>query len=200
MWHTLSINEVQRKLRTNISKGITEEEAKKRREKYGENKLQEQKKESLFKRFIKQFNDFMIIILIIAAIISAVIAKVEGSNDYIDSIIIIAIVILNSIMGVVQEAKAEKSIEALKNMSAVEQMNYVEKLIKNMKKSAGYSDSATLDAGTLYALIFLPAYANKEVLASKGDKYYASNKGLDTNKDGKITKADLANRLKNYYA
>ena len=46
MWHTLSINEVQRKLRTNISKGITEEEAKKRREKYGENKLQEQKKES----------------------------------------------------------------------------------------------------------------------------------------------------------
>ena len=111
MWHTLSINEVQRKLRTNISKGITEEEAKKRREKYGENKLQEQKKESLFKRFIKQFNDFMIIILIIAAIISAVIAKVEGSNDYIDSIIIIAIVILNSIMGVVQEAKAEKSVK-----------------------------------------------------------------------------------------
>ena len=92
------------------------------------------------------------------------------------------------------------STAALKNMSAVEQMNYVEKLIKNMKKSAGYSDSATLDAGTLYALIFLPAYANKEVLASKGDKYYASNKGLDTNKDGKITKADLANRLKNYYA
>ena len=118
MWHTLSINEVQRKLRTNISKGITEEEAQKRREKYGENKLQEQKKESLFKRFIKQFNDFMIIILIIAAIISAVIAKVEGSNDYIDSIIIIAIVILNSIMGVVQEAKAEKSLEALKKMSA----------------------------------------------------------------------------------
>lgn len=118
MWHTLSINEVQRKLRTNISKGITEEEAKKRREKYGENKLQEQKKESLFKRFIKQFNDFMIIILIIAAIISAVIAKVEGSNDYIDSIIIIAIVILNSIMGVIQEAKAEKSLEALKKMSA----------------------------------------------------------------------------------
>ena len=91
------------------------------------------------------------------------------------------------------------STAALKNMSAVEQMNYVEKLIKNMKKSAGYSDSATLDAGTLYALIFLPAYANKEVLASKGDKYYAGNKGLDTNKDGKITKADLANRLKNYY-
>ena len=118
MWHTLSINEVQRKLRTNISKGITEEEAKKRREKYGENKLQEQKKEGLLKRFIKQFNDFMIIILIIAAIISAVIAKVEGSNDYIDSVIIIAIVILNSIMGVVQEAKAEKSLEALKKMSA----------------------------------------------------------------------------------
>lgn len=56
----------------------------------------------------------MIIILIIAAIISAVVAKMQGSNDYIDSVIIIAIVVLNSIMGVIQEAKAEKSLEALK--------------------------------------------------------------------------------------
>ena len=60
----------------------------------------------------------MIIILIIAAIISAVVAKMQGSNDYIDSVIIIAIVVLNSIMGVIQEAKAEKSLEALKKMSA----------------------------------------------------------------------------------
>lgn len=95
-----------------------QDEVEKRRDKYGENKLDEQKKESLLKRFIKQFNDFMIIILLIAAIISAFIAKVEGTGDYIDSIIIIAIVVLNSIMGLVQEAKAEKSLEALKQMSA----------------------------------------------------------------------------------
>lgn len=118
MWHSIELSKIQRKLKTNIYEGLSEEEAKKRKEKYGENKLQEQKKDSLLKRFIKQFNDFMIIILIIAAIISAVVAKMQGSNDYIDSVIIIAIVVLNSIMGVIQEAKAEKSLEALKKMSA----------------------------------------------------------------------------------
>ncbi len=118
MWHSIELKEIQRKLKTNIYEGLSEEEAKKRKEKYGENKLQEQKKDSILKRFIKQFNDFMIIILIIAAIISAVVAKMQGSNDYIDSVIIIAIVVLNSIMGVIQETKAEKSLEALKKMSA----------------------------------------------------------------------------------
>ncbi len=85
---------------------------------FGLNKLDEKKKESIFVKFIKQFNDFMIIILIIASIISAVVAKLEGSNDYFDSIIIIAIVIFNAIMGLVQESKAEKSLEALKKMTA----------------------------------------------------------------------------------
>ena len=90
----------------------------KRFSKFGENKLEDKKKESLVIRFIKQFNDFMIIILIIASIISAIVAKLEGSNDYMDSIIIVAIVVFNAIMGLVQEAKAEKSIEALKKMTA----------------------------------------------------------------------------------
>ena len=71
----------------------------------------------MFIKFIKQFNDFMIIILILASIVSAGISYIQGENDYIDSIIIIAIVILNAIMGVVQESKAEKSIEALKEMT-----------------------------------------------------------------------------------
>ena len=80
-------------------------------------KIKEKKKESLFIRFVKQFNDFMIITLIIAAIISAAIAKITGNGDYIDSIIIIVIVIFNALMGLIQEAKAEKSLEALKKMS-----------------------------------------------------------------------------------
>ena len=62
----------------------------------GKNKLQEKKKESIFVKFIKQFNDFMIIILIIASIISAVVSKMQGENDYVDSVIIIAIVIFNA--------------------------------------------------------------------------------------------------------
>ncbi|MBR2786542.1 MAG: HAD-IC family P-type ATPase, partial [Clostridia bacterium] len=117
MWHTLNLSEVKQKLKTNYQYGLTNEEIDKRFREYGENKLEDKPSESLVVRFFKQFNDFMIIILIIAAIVSAVIEKWQGSNDYIDSIIIIGIVVFNAMMGVIQEAKAEKSIEALKEMT-----------------------------------------------------------------------------------
>ena len=117
MWHTYDIGNLIYKLKSNLLYGISNEEAQKRLEKYGKNKIEDKKKESIFIKFIKQFNDIMIIILIISAIVSAAVAKLEGSGDYIDSIIIISIVILNAIMGTVQEAKAEKSIDALKKMS-----------------------------------------------------------------------------------
>ena len=110
MWQTLRKEEALRKLGTNEKQGLTDEEIKERQQKYGKNKLQEKKKESVLIKFIKQFNDFMIIILIIASIISAVISKMKGENDYVDSIIIIGIVVFNALMGVIQEAKAEKSI------------------------------------------------------------------------------------------
>lgn len=118
MWQTISIKETCERLKTNLINGLTKEEVDERIKKYGENKLTEKKKESMLVKFVKQFNDFMIIILIIAAVISAIMSYVEGSNDYLDSIIIIFIVVLNAIMGVVQESKAEKSLEALKKMSA----------------------------------------------------------------------------------
>ena len=118
MWHTKEIEETRRNLRTNLEIGLTEEEASERLEKNGPNKLQDKKKESIIIKFIKQFNDFMIIILIIASGISAVMAYLEGTGDYFDSIIIIAIVVFNAIMGLIQEAKAEKSLEALKKMSS----------------------------------------------------------------------------------
>ena len=117
MWETLRKEEVIKKLKTNPKNGLNEEEVVFRRNKYGKNKLDDKPKESLLVKFLKQFNDFMIIILIIASIISAGISYFQGENDYIDSIIIIAIVILNALMGVVQEAKAEKSIEALQEMT-----------------------------------------------------------------------------------
>lgn len=117
MWHTYDIGNLIYKLKSNLLYGISNEEAQKRLEKYGKNKIEDKKKESIFVKFIKQFNDIMIIILIISAIVSAAVAKLEGNGDYIDSIIIISIVILNAIMGTVQEAKAEKSIDALKKMS-----------------------------------------------------------------------------------
>ena len=118
MWQKLTIEEVRKKLRTNISKGLTKDEVERRKEKYGSNVLIQKKKASVFVRFINQFKDFMIIVLLIAAIVSAILSYIEGNNEYVDSIIIVVIVVLNAILGVIQESKAEKSIEALKKMSA----------------------------------------------------------------------------------
>lgn len=118
MWHSCSVEEIAKNLKTNINIGLSDDEAQKRFERYGPNNLKEKKKESIFVKFIKQFNDFMIITLIIAAIVSAVVSKLNGEADYIDSIIIVAIVVFNAIMGLVQEQKAEKSLEALKKMTA----------------------------------------------------------------------------------
>ena len=118
MWQSLNLSEVKQKLKTNYQYGLTNEEVDRRFQKYGENKLEDKPKEKLIVKFFKQFNDFMIIILIIAAIVSAIIEVMQGSDDFLDSIIIIAIVIFNAVMGIVQEAKAEKSLEALKKMTA----------------------------------------------------------------------------------
>lgn len=118
MWYTMSLGEVLKKLKSDLNTGLDENKIEEIRKIYGENKLTEKKKENIIIKFIKQFNDFMIIILIIASIISAVMSYLEGKNDYLDSIIIILIVVVNAIMGVIQEAKAEKSLEALKKMSA----------------------------------------------------------------------------------
>lgn len=118
MWHTKNIKEIEKELRTNIKTGLGDKDVQIRQDEFGKNKIEEGKKESLLVKFINQFKDFMIIILIIAAIISAVVSSLEGTGDYFDSIIIIAIVLFNGLMGLIQEAKAEKSIEALKKMSA----------------------------------------------------------------------------------
>lgn len=129
MWQTLKKDEILKSLGTNEKNGLQYEQVKKRQNEYGKNKLKEKKKESLFIKFLKQFNDFMIIILIIASIISAIVSKMQGENDYVDSIIIIGIVIFNALMGVIQEAKAEKSIEALKKMTP-----QIAKVIRDGKK------------------------------------------------------------------
>lgn len=86
--------------------------------------------------------------------------------------------------------------EKLKNMTAVEQLDYVEKYLEKQKKAAGFSNDEQLSAGELYALVFLPGRANRSVLTSQGEKYYSWNKGLDRNKDGKITVAELDTRVK----
>lgn len=117
MWETMRKEEIIQILRTHEGQGLQECDAEERQKQYGKNKLEDKPKESIIIRFLKQFNDFMIIILILASVVSALVSKMQGENGYVDSIIIIAIVILNAIMGVIQEAKAEKSIEALQKMT-----------------------------------------------------------------------------------
>ncbi len=117
MWHTISVFDTMKKLNTNLSYGLSSKEANKRQKEYGLNKLDEGKKKSIVVKFIEQFKDFMIIILLIAAVISALMSYIEKTNEYMDSVIIIAIVVFNAIMGLIQEAKAEKSLEALKKLS-----------------------------------------------------------------------------------
>lgn len=117
-WHKLGTNEVLNKLEVSRDKGLNAKEAKNRLNKYGENKLLENKKKNIIIKFLEQFKDFMVIILLIAAVISFITSIIEENSDYIDSVIILIIVIVNAIIGVIQENKAEKAIDALKKLSA----------------------------------------------------------------------------------
>ena len=87
------------------------------------------------------------------------------------------------------------STEEILNMSATEQLVYVVKYFKIHKKIAGFKPNARLDAADLYALTFLPGRAKREILTDSSEKYYKHNKGLDLDRDGKITKTELAARI-----
>lgn len=88
------------------------------------------------------------------------------------------------------------TVDAIRNMSAIEQLDYVEKYLAKAKKIR-FGSREKLDAGELYALTYLPARANRNVLATSNEKYYKWNKGLDLNGDGRITKQELAQRVEN---
>lgn len=118
-YYCTPLDDVLKETATDAKVGLTLNEAKLRLEKNGENRLKEKKKKSLASRFFDQFKDVMIIILIIAAIISFGVIVVEKNwGELFEPALILIIVILNAIMGVYQEGKAEKALEALKNMSA----------------------------------------------------------------------------------
>ncbi len=129
-WFNQTISEVEQSLETNLKTGLTFEQVKERQEKHGLNELKEQKKKTLFQKFLAQFKDFSIIILIIAAIISGVVGVAEGEG-IVDTIVILVVVIVNAVIGVAQESKAEKSLEALQKLSS-----HAAKVIRNGKTEA----------------------------------------------------------------
>ncbi len=109
-----SSTEVVELLQSNVKDGLTAEQVFASREKHGLNELQENKKEPWIVKFLKQFADVLIIILLIAAVVSLIV----DPHEWVESLVIFVVVLLNAILGVVQESKAEKSLEALKKMSS----------------------------------------------------------------------------------
>lgn len=117
--HKETKDEILKRLSSDPQKGLTQNEVNVRMEKYGPNKLREKKKKTTMQRFFGQFQDAMILILIAAAVISFVVVCVEQNwGELFEPALILLIVVLNAIMGVYQEGKAEKALDALKNMSA----------------------------------------------------------------------------------
>ena len=118
-WFNKTVEDVSKELDTNIEKGLTQEQVNKKLAEFGLNELKQEKKKSIFIKFLEQFKDFMIIILIIAAIVSGAVSIAQG-EAITDSIIILVVVIANAIIGVAQESRAEKSLEALQKLSGHE--------------------------------------------------------------------------------
>ena len=124
-WFSKTVTETSEYFKTDLKKGLNLEGVEESRKKYGINELKAKKKKTLLIKFLEQFKDFMIIILIIAALVSGIIGYIENEGIT-DSIIILIVVIMNAIIGVAQESKAEKSLEALQKLSS-----HVAKVIRN---------------------------------------------------------------------
>jgi Ca2+-transporting ATPase len=112
VWHAMSTEDVLKKLETQQKSGLTSEEAARRLHQFGRNELKEKPRPTFFKLVIDQLNNFIVILLIVASIISAVL------QDYIEAGAILLIVVLNAILGVIQESRAEEALAALKKMSS----------------------------------------------------------------------------------
>ncbi|HEY4662544.1 MAG TPA: cation-translocating P-type ATPase [Candidatus Humimicrobiaceae bacterium] len=145
MWHTKSIEDVIKALDTDIKTGISEKESIERIKKYGYNELEEKKGRTPFRIFISQFNDFMIWILIAAAFISGIIIR-----EITDAIVILIILLINSVLGFVQEFRAERALQALKELASPSAL-----VIRDSRESSIYSkklvpgDIIKLTAGDL---------------------------------------------------
>jgi len=191
MWFSKSIEEVLKEIHVDPSHGLSEEEAKARLEKYGANKLQGKKKKNIFQMFIAQLKDWLIYILFVAVIITLFM------GEYIDAIIIILVIITNAVLGVVQEVKAGKAIDALKKMSfpkALVRRNGEVREIGSWKVVPG--DILILDAGRFIAAdIRLIESANLQIEESAltGESVSSEKDALLIHYDPKTPLGDRSN-------
>ena len=175
---------VVKQLESDMTRGLSEAQVTEKMARYGENKLREKKKKTTFQRFLDQFKDAMIIILMIAAVISFVMIVIEKNwGELFEPGLILLIVILNAVMGVYQEGKAEKALDALKNMSAPHARvirDGVEKVIDAAALVPG--DIIKLEAGD-----FVPADARLLRSASlKSEEAALTGESVPSEKDAAV--------------
>ena len=181
IYHTKSNEEVLSELNTSLKTGLSSEQVASLQEKFGKNVLKEKKKKSNIQRFFDQFKDAMIIILIIAAVISFAIAVIEANpKEFFEPALILLIVIINAVMGMMQESKAEKALDALKSMSAPHARvirNGEEKIIDASELVPG--DIIKLEAGD-----FIPADARiLESVSLKSEESPLTGESVPSEKD-----------------
>lgn len=113
-WHSIDLTDVEKQLKTDLNNGLTTQQVEKAREKWGNNELPEPKKTPALLKFLHHFNDVLIYILLIAALLTVIL------NHYADTVVILLVVVINALIGYIQESKAEKALEGIKNMLSLQ--------------------------------------------------------------------------------
>ena len=188
--HDTDLRDLLTNLQTNAGTGLTGSEAASRLARDGENRLREKKEKSMFQRFLDQFKDVMILILLAAAVVSFVVACSSGeASEFFEPILIVAIVIANAVMGVLQESKAEKALDALKNLSAPHA-----RVLRDGKESVVEAkDLVTGDVILLEAGDFVPADARLLTAASlKCEESALTGESVPAEKDAQAAVASDA--------
>ncbi|MCY7559652.1 HAD-IC family P-type ATPase, partial [Paenibacillus macerans] len=191
MWHTKSREAVLRELQADPAPGLTSAEAKARLSKYGPNKLKGKPKKSMLSLFLAQLKDMLIYVLLGAAVVTLFV------GEYMDAVIILAVVLLNAVIGVIQEQKAEKAIEALQRMTTPKSLVRRDGEVKEIDSGEVVpGDIVILDAGRyIPADLRLLASANLQIEESAltGESVPADKNADDIHEDPKMPVGDLTN-------
>ena len=183
-YHSKEKQEVLQELNVQETRGLSAGEVQKRLERFGENRLRAKKSKSTVERFAEQFKDVMILILLAAAAVSFAVACVEGNpKEFFEPMLILGIVVVNAIMGVMQESRAEKALEALKNLSAPHA-----RVLRDGKESV--IDAAVLVPGDIIRLEagdFVPADARLlHSVSLKSEESALTGESVPAEKDATI--------------
>ena len=188
--HSQSKEEILSAYSTDVQQGLSTAKVDELKQKYGQNRLREGKKKTNLQRFLDQFKDVMIIILILAAIVSFTIACIEGEpKEFFEPALILLIIIINAVMGVIQEGKAEKALDALKSMSTPNA-----RVMRDGKEQV--IDAAELVPGDIIILEagdFIPADARLiNSLSLKSEESALTGESVPTEKDAEAVVAENA--------